>query len=130
MVEVPDLILSNITFYYWIFKPGSACTDMGLLELEVQFIRIGKFADAKQHLTFSFNCKITRRLQSGAQSGSRIYQSRQTLSESKFAKIQISHFRGGGGNLFPTFVAESKLAKIQISHFGGGSLKPISNFCC
>ena len=58
----------------------------------------------------------------------------QTLSESKFAKIQSSHFGGGGGgrthgNQFPTFVPETKFAKIQSSHFrrGGGGVMG-SNF--
>ena len=94
----------------------------------------------------------TRHPWSGAQSGSHIYQSPQTLSESKFAKIQSSHFQGRGGfrgNQFPTFVAESKFAKIQTNfqllllspnllkskvpiYLGGGGFpwKPISYFCC
>ena len=30
------------------FKPGSVYTDTGLLELEVQFVGIGKFAECKK----------------------------------------------------------------------------------
>ena len=66
----------------------------------------------------------TRRPRSGAQSGSHIYQSLQTLSESKFAKIQISHCRGGGGELvetnFQLLILSPKLLKSKVPIFGGG----------
>ena len=54
-------------------------------------------------------------------------------------KSKVTIFRGGGVSWKPisNFVAESKFAKIQSSHFQGGrggswgySWKPISNFCC
>ena len=73
----------------------------------------------------------TRRPRSGAQSGSRIYQSLQTLSESKFAKLQISHFLGGGGacgNQFSAFDAKFKFAKIYGSLFLGGGGVVETNF--
>ena len=39
------------------FKPGSVYTDTGLLELEVQFVGIGKFAAAKKNEGTPRSCK-------------------------------------------------------------------------
>ena len=63
-----------------------------------------------------------RRPWSGTQSSSLIYQSPQTLSESKFAKIQISHF--GRGELvetnFQLLLLSPNLLKSKIPMYGVG----------
>ena len=57
----------------------------------------------------------------------------QTLSESKFAKIQISHFQGGGfmETSFQLLMLSPNLLKSKVSIWGGGGggwWKPIFNF--
>ena len=53
LVSVVNLI--SCTFYTYLSP--DRYTDTGLLELEVQFVGIGKFADTKKKLPSSLKCK-------------------------------------------------------------------------
>ena len=60
--SVPSQIYFLSLCYVFEFKPGSVYTDMGLLEFEVQFAEIGKFAVAKKKIALLLELQKKMRL--------------------------------------------------------------------